>query len=136
MVVRAFRRWTHCGRGALCAMYVLMEVGMAPFLRCAVVAILFVACNTGGTTDTKSCNDTASAPVTGQALGDPCTTATDCAAGRLCGALYLGARPVQQNACTVDCAAVGCPAGSTCVDGQETFATDGGSRRTRFCVPT
>ena len=99
------------------------------------VALLLIGCTSGSSGNGK-CEDLPSSPVSAQALGEPCATKADCTAGLICGALYFGSGAVQQNACTLDCSAAACPAGSACVDGQETLPTDGGSRRTRFCVPT
>jgi len=97
-------------------------------------ALVLLGCNAG--TTGGNCNDvTQPPPLTGQRLGDPCSTGGDCTAGLVCGVLYLGGTVTQQSACTIDCTTAACPADSACVDGQEVLPTDGGSRRTRFCAP-
>lgn len=102
------------------------------FVLASVAAASLAGCSSA------SCKIATGAALSGQGLGGPCSQDSSCTSGLTCQVAHPAAGSgITANACTIDCSATACPAGSTCLDGALTGSTDGGAPTfARICLPT
>jgi hypothetical protein len=110
------------------------------------VAALATGCGTSGSASnadagaSRPCNDIEGpvAPLSDEALGDPCAATTDCASGLTCEQPFFLGGAVWTSMCTMGCGsgAPSCPQGAVCLQAEANVVVDGGSARPMLCTPS